>query len=204
MKEGDEMSDDERSRRLEEAYATLAEMYRQLPDPRRKFASVKEAEAWLVETVGKRTYSQVDINTQLSDLVEDVRRKNAEAKGQVDRESRQMPNKQLTRESFENLCNELRQNLSKEGWFAPATDENVRSTVITRLWEKVWHETGEPDGATYEEHWVTPDEKSLNDKRREETINMVRNSTEEYFLPGPLIDRLVKDVIDSWHKRGRP
>jgi hypothetical protein len=63
------MSDDERSRRREQAYATLAEMYRQLPDSRRKFASMEEANAWLVEVVGKRTYTQAEIQKRLDDFI---------------------------------------------------------------------------------------------------------------------------------------
>ena len=62
------MSADERNRRLEKAYATLAEMYRQLPDSERKVASMEEAEAWLVEMVGKRTYTQAELDKWLDDF----------------------------------------------------------------------------------------------------------------------------------------
>ncbi len=63
------MSDDERSRRLEKAYATLAEMYRQIPVSERKFASMDDANAWLVEVVGKRTYTQAEIEKRLNDFI---------------------------------------------------------------------------------------------------------------------------------------
>ncbi|HEY0169861.1 MAG TPA: hypothetical protein VGB98_02325 [Pyrinomonadaceae bacterium] len=62
------MSDDERNRRLEEARATLAEMYRQIPVSERKFASVEEAQAWLAETVGKRTYTKAELDKWLDDV----------------------------------------------------------------------------------------------------------------------------------------
>jgi hypothetical protein len=63
------MSDEERSRRVEEAYARLAEMYRQIPESERKFASMEEANAWLVEVVGKRTYTQAEIQKRLDELL---------------------------------------------------------------------------------------------------------------------------------------
>jgi hypothetical protein len=63
------MSPDERSRRVEEAYARLAEMYRQIPASERKFASMEEANAWLVEVVGKRTYTQAEIQKRLDDFI---------------------------------------------------------------------------------------------------------------------------------------
>jgi len=62
------MTDDERSSRLEKAYAKLAEMYRQIPDSERKFASWKEAESWLVKTVGKRTRTNAELDKWLDEV----------------------------------------------------------------------------------------------------------------------------------------
>ena len=62
------MTGDERSRRLEKAHATLAEMYRQILELERKFASWEKANAWLVSVVGKRTYTQAEIDKRLDDF----------------------------------------------------------------------------------------------------------------------------------------
>jgi hypothetical protein len=63
------MSADERNRRLEEACATLAEMSRRLQGSGRKFASMDDVNAWLVEIVGKRTYTQAEIDKRLDDFI---------------------------------------------------------------------------------------------------------------------------------------
>ena len=63
------MSADERSRRLEEAFATLAKMSRHLQGSGRKLTSMDDAHAWLVETVGERTYTQAEIDRRLDEFI---------------------------------------------------------------------------------------------------------------------------------------
>jgi hypothetical protein len=63
------MSADERNRKLEEAYATLAKMSRSLQHSGRKFASMDDANVRLVEVVGKRAYTQVEIDKRLDDFI---------------------------------------------------------------------------------------------------------------------------------------
>jgi hypothetical protein len=115
-----------------------------------------------------------------------------------------MSEKKFTNDSFRKLCNNLGQELSQWCWYAPANDEGVRSTVIVELFKKAWEEAGRPDDSTFKVDWRTPDDKSLNDRRRQEIINIVQNCSDVLILPGPIIDETVQYVIDSWHRRGKP
>ena len=77
------MSADERSRRLEEAYATLAELARRCDEgdapnrSRRKINTSDEARAWLAEKVRESAYTRAEIDRRLDEFIEANRRSDA-------------------------------------------------------------------------------------------------------------------------------
>lgn len=116
-------------------------------------------------------------------------------------------NRELTEDTFRKLCKEVQSSLN---WLSTVTSDlegdaydNVEGAVIDELHQRIIFEfAGNLDRSEYVDNHPAPDRKSLSEKRKQEIINIVIKLRNTYFLPGPIIDETVNDVVRDLERGG--